>query len=152
MNVRRALLATVLATATIFSTAACNMISPVASMKIYAPSDGAQGDLGPVKARNLLILSNDLTGQGKFGFMGVFANEDIKKGERIGPVRVGYLRTPIGRYTNHSMNPNCEFNQCLDGLDAYATMDIAKDQEITVCYHAAREAGIEASRRLENRS
>ena len=84
--------------------------------------------------------------------MGVFANEDIKQGERIGPVRVGYLRTPIGRYTNHSMNPNCEFNQCLDGLDAYATVDIAKDQEITVCYHAAREAGIEASRRLENRS
>ena len=75
MNFRRAFLATVLATATIFSTAACNMISPVASMKIYAPSDGAQGDLGPVKARNLLILSNDLTGQGKFGFMGVFANE-----------------------------------------------------------------------------
>ena len=87
------------------------------------------------------------------GYMiGGFANEDIKKGERIGPVRVGYLRTPIGRYTNHSINPNCEFNQCLDGLDAYAVSDIAKDQEITVCYHAAREAGIEASRRLENRS
>ena len=71
MNVRRALLATVLATATIFSTAACNMISPVASMKVYAPSDGVQGDLGPVKARNLMILTN---GE-KFGFMGVFANE-----------------------------------------------------------------------------
>ena len=83
--------------------------------------------------------------------MGVFAAENIGVEERIGPVMIQYLRTPIGRYTNHSMHPNCEFRLTDNGLDAYALSPIKKGTEITVCYHQARTAGIEASRLMENK-
>ena len=41
--------------------------------------------------------------------LGLFANAPINKGDEVGPGRLDGLRTPIGRYTNHSANPNCEF-------------------------------------------
>lgn len=83
--------------------------------------------------------------------MGVFAAEDIGEGERIGPVMMRYLRTPIGRYTNHSMHPNSDFRVIENGIDAYALSPIKKGTEITVCYHQARTAGIEAARLMENK-
>lgn len=82
--------------------------------------------------------------------MGVFATEDIEDGARIGPARIGALRTPIGRYTNHSINPNCMFIAGAEGVDAYAIEPIQKGTEITVCYRQARAAGIEATRLMEN--
>lgn len=40
---------------------------------------------------------------------GVFANFPIDGFEVIGPARIDGKRTPIGRYTNHSTNPNSFF-------------------------------------------
>lgn len=84
--------------------------------------------------------------------MGVFAARDFDPGECIGTVRIGSLRTPIGRFTNHSANPNSEFRVGGKGIEVYALKPINKGQEITVCYRLARKVSIEAIRFLENPS
>jgi hypothetical protein len=71
---------------------------------------------------------------------GVFATGNIKKGELVGPVKFQGKRTPLGRYCNHSKNPNAEFK--LFGEDIYlvALTDISGCQggndgeEITTNY------------------
>lgn len=68
---RRAVLATIILSLTAVGTTACNMISPVASMIEYAPSDGTQGDLGTLKARNVMILTNGSNS----ALFGAFVNE-----------------------------------------------------------------------------
>lgn len=84
--------------------------------------------------------------------MGVFAARNFEPGDRIGTVRIGTLRTPIGRFTNHSANPNSEFRVGGKGLEAFAIRPINKGQEITVCYRLARKVSIEAIRFLESSS
>lgn len=39
---------------------------------------------------------------------GIFATATIENGEQIAPARIKDMRTPIGRYTNHSSNPNAK--------------------------------------------
>jgi hypothetical protein len=51
--------------------------------------------------------------------MGVFASYPIDPFEIIGPVRIHGKRTPIGRYANHSKNPNSFFVKNDNG-DIYA--------------------------------
>lgn len=84
--------------------------------------------------------------------MGVFALHGFEPGDRIGSVRVGVMRTPIGRFTNHSAHPNCEFRAENNGIVAYALKPINKGQEITVCYRLARRVNVEATRLLEKSS
>ena len=84
--------------------------------------------------------------------LGVFATHDIEVGDRIGTVRVKLMRTPIGRYVNHSVNPNCEYMIEGDNVAAYAIRPIGVGQEVTVCYRLARRVNVEASRLLENSS
>lgn len=100
----------------------------------------------PEDADNIQIAPSVLEG------MGVFANKDFEVGDRIGAVRLNTLRTPIGRFTNHSASPNCEFRISPKGLDAFAIRPINKGQEVTVCYRLARKVSIEAIRFLENPS
>lgn len=71
MHIRRTIIATTIAIASLFATTACNLTSPVASLDYYAPSDGAQVDLGPLKARNLMYLVVDETHR---ALVGSFAN------------------------------------------------------------------------------
>jgi hypothetical protein len=71
LRIRRALIASSLALLTVLGTTGCNLTSPVASLEMYAPSDGAQADLGNVKARNLLYFVDN---KGNFGFFGAFVN------------------------------------------------------------------------------
>lgn len=84
--------------------------------------------------------------------MGVFALKDFEPGDRIGTVRERLMRTPIGRYTNHSVNPNCEFVVEGNNVAAYAIRPIMIGQEVTVCYRLARKVNVEASRLLESPS
>jgi hypothetical protein len=46
---------------------------------------------------------------------GIFANFSIDEFEVIGPARLDGKRTPIGRYANHSVNPNSFFVSNDDG-------------------------------------
>lgn len=55
---------------------------------------------------------------------GVFATANITKGSIIGPARIGDKRTVIGRYANHSVNPNAEFVVMGDCVFAVALCDI----------------------------
>lgn len=41
--------------------------------------------------------------------LGVFLSYPVEAGALIGPARIDGLRTPLGRYTNHSSNPNAQF-------------------------------------------
>ena len=76
MLVRRALLASSIVIALGLGTAGCNFISPVASLDYYAPSDGAQADIGQLKARNLISLQDK---DANSGFVGAFANSGSKE-------------------------------------------------------------------------
>tara|TARA_R100000700_G_C3177833_1_gene153230 strand:+ start:3302 stop:3727 length:426 start_codon:yes stop_codon:yes gene_type:complete len=70
---------------------------------------------------------------------GIFAKKDIDKGETIG-IAIGFIndkkyRSYIGRFTNHSNNKNCVFEQCESGnVFAVCIANIKKDQEILVDY------------------
>ena len=77
MLFRRVMAATVLATTAILGTSACSMMSPIASLKEYAPSDGTQGTLGSVKARNVMILTNSKE-PSVYGLIGSFVNSTEK--------------------------------------------------------------------------
>lgn len=78
MLIRRALLITAIASMTVLGTSACNMMSPVASLKTYAPSDGAQGDLGNIHARNLIYFTDNAGNSGLFGAFANSGNEDAQ--------------------------------------------------------------------------
>ena len=72
---------------------------------------------------------------------GVFALEDIPTGEMLGLSHINapeLIRTPLGGYINHSMNPNCI--RILEGNRWYlqAIADISEGEEITLMYKGYR--------------
>ena len=92
-------------------------------------------------------------GQYKFTFSdspihgkGVFAVANIAKGEVIGPARIEGNRTPIGRYTNHSPNPNA-FPMLVENgtivlvanTNIHGSSGGVKGDEITVNYRDSSE-------------
>lgn len=75
---------------------------------------------------------------------GVFSSFPITAFEVIGPARLAGKRTPLGRYTNHSANPNAFFVKNDEGdIYAMASRDIRgcqggdNGEEITVDYYQA---------------
>ena len=72
---------------------------------------------------------------------GVFALEDIPAGKMLGLSHIQspeLIRTPLGGYINHSMNPNCI--RILEGNRWYlqAIADILEGEEITLMYKGYR--------------
>jgi len=84
---------------------------------------------------------------------GVFLTADAGADEVLGPARINGLRTPLGRFTNHSLTPNakmvlhpngdislvtlCEAKGCVGGIDG---------DEVTIDYRQAlRLSGITCS-------
>jgi hypothetical protein len=67
---------------------------------------------------------------------GVIATAPIEAGEAIGFSKVGFFRTPLGRFTNHSKEPNGEMQQVGENYLLVATKDVQTDDEITVDYRA----------------
>ena len=68
---------------------------------------------------------------------GVFALEDIPAGKMLGLSHIQspeLIRTPLGEYINHSMNPNCI--RILEGNRWYlqSIADISDGEEITLMY------------------
>ena len=68
---------------------------------------------------------------------GVFALEDIPAGQMLGMSHINapeLIRTPLGGYINHSMNPNCI--RILEGNRWYlqSIADISDGEEITLMY------------------
>ena len=76
---------------------------------------------------------------------GVFATAEIKLGETIAPARLSGKRTPVGRYTNHSLQPNAEMRMINNDiyLVAIAKIEGCKGgqlgEEITTNYRQNRK-------------
>lgn len=81
---------------------------------------------------------------------GVFACGDIARGDTIGPARIKSLRTPLGRYTNHSGTPNAEMVARDGRIDLVAIVPISGNcggwlgDEITVDYRHSVEVACQA--------
>lgn len=70
--------------------------------------------------------------------IGMFAKQAISADELLAPVRLGGMRTPAGRYTNHSPRPNAYFKPQPNGdLMLLANQTIETDEEITIDYRQA---------------
>jgi hypothetical protein len=89
-------------------------------------------------------------GQSPIHGTGVFATANITANEVIGPARIEGLRTPLGRYTNHSKTPNAYMRLHGSGdISLVALKDISgcnggrDGDEVTIDYRQAlRLSGI----------
>ena len=80
---------------------------------------------------NLALRPSEIHGYG------VFALEDIPAGKMLGLSHIQspeLIRTPLGGYINHSMNPNCI--RILEGNRWYlqSIADISDGEELTLMY------------------
>ena len=66
--------------------------------------------------------------------MGLIACKDFAPGDKIAPAMRNYRRTPAGRYTNHSFQPNSKLVGEQELMDLVATEGIYEGEEITVDY------------------
>ena len=87
----------------------------------------------------LSIRKSDIHGHG------IFATEALQKNKDLGsthikvPMILGYIRTPLGGFLNHSENPNCvlEVTRAWDDYiiyNAYTIKKIKKNQELLLEY------------------
>jgi len=76
----------------------------------------------PIGNYKFLVSKSGIEGKG------VFASSGITPGEEIGPARINGKRTPLGRYTNHSISSNAKMIEV--GKDIYL---VAK-KNISGCY------------------
>ena len=65
---------------------------------------------------------------------GLFATENIKNKEYVGLAAFNKKRTTLGRYTNHSKEPNIELNKSNNDIIALAIKPINKGEELTLNY------------------
>lgn len=83
----------------------------------------------PEGYEHLQVMPSEIEGNG------LFTSKDIKQGEIIGEARIDGHRTPLGRYVNHSNEPNAEFVKLENGdMQTRAIRDIMKGTEITQDY------------------
>ncbi|MFM0501874.1 SET domain-containing protein-lysine N-methyltransferase [Paraburkholderia caffeinilytica] len=69
---------------------------------------------------------------------GLFATRSHEQGEIVAPVRLSNMRTPAGRYMNHSAKPNVAFRDVGNGdLVAEALVAIKAGEEVSVDYRQA---------------
>ena len=84
---------------------------------------------------NLELKPSDIHGYG------VFATSPISQGESLGLSHINapeLIRTPLGGYINHSMNPNCMRMQEGNRWYLIAISDIRVGEEITLMYKGYR--------------
>ena len=86
------------------------------------------------------------TGKSSIQGRGLFATGNFKEGDIIAPGSIGGRRTPAGRYTNHSINPNADLLQLPNGdIQLVARREITGmkggqlGEEITINYRNALE-------------
>ena len=90
---------------------------------------------------NLSIRKSDIHGHG------IFANKEIKKDYDLGsthikvPMILGFIRTPLGGFLNHSNKPYCVLEVTRDWDDyiiynVFTTTVIKKNEELLLEYGA----------------
>ena len=71
---------------------------------------------------------------------GLFTSLPYKAGQMIAPARINEMRTPAGRFTNHSPTPNAIFAiNDFNDLFLIAIKPISVNEEITIDYRQAME-------------
>jgi hypothetical protein len=76
--------------------------------------------------------------------LGVFTMRHVQPGDEIGPARLDGKRTPIGRYTNHAAEPNCEMIRRGQDLYVIARKEILHNREVTLDYQQVLQVNTEA--------
>lgn len=71
--------------------------------------------------------------------LGLFAVSDFDYGTLVAPARLGGMRTPAGRYTNHSATPNLTLITSDSDIFFIAKVDIKSGEELTVDYREVIE-------------
>jgi SET domain-containing protein len=66
--------------------------------------------------------------------IGLFAINNLNKGDYIGLANFENKRTTLGRYTNHSGNPNIEFKKYENNIIGIVIKPIKKNEELLVNY------------------
>lgn len=74
--------------------------------------------------------------------MGLFATRDFEAGDVICPGRLNGHRTPAGRYTNHSADPNATSMKWGDDIYAVAIRHVYAGEEILICYRTAIKVNV----------
>lgn len=66
--------------------------------------------------------------------VGLFAHNVIRKNSIVGNACIKDKRTPLGRFVNHSNNPNIAFKKNKKNVIGFALKDIKKNEELLVDY------------------
>ena len=70
--------------------------------------------------------------------LGLFATQTIPKNTDLGMIHFSYgeliIRTPLGGFINHSINPNCKKLDLEDEWHLKTIKEIKKGQELTLKY------------------
>jgi len=89
-------------------------------------------DMTDVPHDGIIVKDSDIEGKG------IFATKPFTTSEFIGTARIDDKRTLIGRYTNHSFEPNARSYILNNTILFVATRPIAVDEEITIDYRDAK--------------
>lgn len=91
----------------------------------------------PLGSYKVAVMPSPIEGRGLFAMAGISA------GECIAPARISGMRTPAGRFTNHSASPNARMVMRGEDIDLVAIRDVwgcvggQLGEEITIDYREA---------------
>jgi len=121
-----------------FAAMAAELGISVDTIRSQSENESDRVDLPSIYAGKITVRNSPIEGKG------VFLSSPIKAGETIGPARICGMRTELGRYVNHSKNPNAKYSKRDNGdifLSAISDISGCKGggigDEITVDYRDA---------------
>ncbi len=88
----------------------------------------------PVPSPGVFVAPSAIEG------LGAFAAKPFNRGEVLLGLVFGQPWTVVGRFANHSMNPNVEAKPASGGVVFVVLRAIAQDEEITVNYRSVKAA------------
>jgi len=95
--------------------------------------------------------SSVYTATSSIGGIGVFSSFQFKSGVSLCIARMSGFRTPVGRFTNHSHNPNCEFiHDGYGDVNLVTIRPVSIGEELTVNYRHAFSTARSADLALNN--
>ncbi|MFM5968678.1 MAG: hypothetical protein ACKOQ8_06540, partial [Micrococcales bacterium] len=99
-------------------TAGCNMITHVATDDRYAPSDGAIGDAGDIKARNFLLLTD--------GTKSILIGSLVNSGPKGEAINLGYTYGGTFKTAQVNLNGGQKFDLGYNGTAGLPVVTDAK--------------------------
>ena len=115
-------------------TAGCNMITHTATSDGYAPSDGAQVNVGSVAARNFLLLKNDTKS--------ILIGSIVNSGNAAAAVSINYTDAGATKTAQVNLNAAQKFDLGYNGTAALPVVtDLKAGAIATVSITVNGEAG-----------